>query len=330
MSQKKKLSRGLIFSVITAAVVCVTAAAIVITNFFIPVKYLSAYLTFKKYPNALGDMRVTFINVGYGDSTLIEFPDGKTALIDAGNGRTSNEQKILKILNERQIDNLDYLICSSVSSLRCGGLAELLKYKTANKIYMPDCFSQISSEFRAFCEAVQKSKADVYFCKYGVIEINQDYSFCFLSPSYSGSEYEELSLSPSEQTINDSSAVIWIEYKEAGFLLTGDVSSSKLEQLCLNYKLNGEFDFNGNKISLENCTVLKAGNHGNKSSVCANLYDLSKPDMAIISVGENARGCPSIDALSTAGDKLYRTDLDGTITITVNNEGKLTTVKEKK
>lgn len=332
MLRKKKLSRGLIFSIISAAAVCITSAAILITNLFIPVKYFTAYVTLKKDPNAAGDMRVTFIDVGYGDSTLIEFPDGKTALIDAGNGRVSSEQKILKVLNERQIDNIDCLICSSVSTVRCGGFAELLKYKTASAVYMPNCFSQINKEFRTFCEAVQKAKADVGYCRYGAIEINDSFTFCFLSPSASGSEYNDLNSEPSEENINDASAIIWLEYKGAGFLLTGDASSERLQKMCLSYQLNGYLDVGGNYVSFENCTLLKAGGHGSKNSVYAPLYDLAKPDMAIISVGENARGYPSIEALAAAqryaGDKLYRTDLNGTVTVTVHEDGEVT-VKEK-
>ncbi|MDE7214431.1 MAG: hypothetical protein K2N68_01150, partial [Clostridia bacterium] len=83
MTRRKKLSKKLLILIITACFIAVFAAAILITNAFIPVKYLSAYCVAAD-KNKQDDLRVTFLNVGHGDCTLVEFPDGKTLLIDGG------------------------------------------------------------------------------------------------------------------------------------------------------------------------------------------------------------------------------------------------------
>ena len=75
MLRKKRLKRGAVITIVIATLFIAAAVAILITNFFIPVKYLTAYCV-KQDKNARGVMRVSFIDVGYGDCTLIEFPDG--------------------------------------------------------------------------------------------------------------------------------------------------------------------------------------------------------------------------------------------------------------
>ena len=60
-------------------------------------------------------------------------------------------------------------------------------------------------------------------------------------------------------------------------------------------------------------------------SACAAFYDLLSPEAAVISVGENGSGCPSVQALSdiinNVGNNLYRTDERGNITIEVTATG---------
>jgi len=342
MKQKKKLTKAHIATIISTAVVCLAAVAIIITNLFIPVKYLSAYVNFSKDKPVAGELRVSFIDVGYGDSTLIELPDGKCALIDAGNGRRANQIKILKLLNKRSIDKIDFLICSSVAEERCGGLAEILKYKKVGRIIKPDCtLTRINGGYRNFSEQTAKftekyGSETVGICGYGEIAVSEEYTLCFLSPSVKsplGNEYTQLNESPTAENVNNSSAVIWLEYKNIGFFLAGDVTSVKADKLYTEYKLNGYFEINGKKIYLDACKILKCGNHGDKSSVSPLLYELLNPQTAIISVGENGRSNPSAEALVAVqkyvGDEIYLTQECGTVTVTVSG-GDYTVAKEKK
>lgn len=337
MARKKKLTKGVICSVISAALAAVLSIAILVANFFIPVKYLSAYVNPKKDKNEEGTLRVSFIDVGFGDSTLIELPDGKTVLVDAGNGRRVGQLKILKLLNRRGIDFIDYLVCSSPRSERCGGLAEILKYKKVGAIFMPYCLSeQINAEYYAFCKEYKKSGISAKYCEYGEGVFTDEYKFAFLSPSYhglAGGEYEALNSNPANSdNVNNASAVIWLEYSGISFLLCGDVSADVLTKIFTSYSVGGA-EMGDYTIRLDKCSVIKAGNHGSASSVNTAVYDLLSPQAAIISVGENGRGLPSTEAISAAqnnaGDRLYRTDLCGTVTVLVK-DGKLGVIKEKK
>lgn len=324
--KKKKLSKFQLRAIIIGAVSLVFALAFIITNIFIPVKYLASYMVARNRGAAEGVMRVRFVDAGYGDCIIVELPDGKNMLIDGGNGSAPNQAKILKYLNSCDINTIDYLICTSVKSEHCGGLAEIIKYKTVNKIYMPYCLNTfINDKYRDFALAARDSGAPVIISQYGAGGKNTEYGyfFSFLSPSIISNpegEYAELNKNGgSEEAVNNSSAVIWLEYAGTAFLFTSDAGSKVLNGICNSYAVAGE-DY---PVKLENCTVISVSGHGSADS-SAQLYDTAKPEVAVISVGENGRGCPSAaaiaDAANCVGDNLYRTD-GGAVTIEVNKEG---------
>lgn len=324
--EKKKLSKKQIRSIIIAAVTCAFVLAFIITNIFIPVKYLASYFVIRNGGAEQGVMRVWFVDVGYGDCIIVELPDGKNMLIDGGNGSAPNEAKILKYLNKCDIDVIDYLVCTSVKSEHCGGLTEILKYKTVEKVYMPYCLNTfINDEYRNFAVAVRDSGAQVIVSQYGagVKDTVEDYFFTFLSPSRLDNpegEYVELNKnSTSAEAVDNASAVMWLEYAGTSFLFTSDAGSGILDGICNSYSVAGE-DY---PVRLESCTVISVSGHGSKNS-SAQLYEAAKPEVAVISVGDNGQGCPSAEAIADAancvGDNLYRTD-NGAVTIEVNKEG---------
>lgn len=315
-----------------AVAVCI---ALIITNIFIPVKYLSAYFVAAE-PNESGTLRVSFLDVGYGDCTAVEFPDGKTMLIDGGDGSRANNLKILKELNARGIGEIDYLVCSSVSEERCGGLAEIMRYKEVGKVYAPYCPSTfINSSYRAFFEELEKSGKTPEICEYGegVFDDDAGYNFCFLSPSahtLDGGEYAEMNDNPTKANINAASAIIWIEYQGLGVLLTGNAPEKTLQKL--NDYPSGLIETGGRMIDLQNCALVKIPDHGSDYGVYGDMYKLLSPEAAVLSVGGNGYGCPSdkavFDAQQVVGENFYRTDVDGNITVTIKN-AKIHVQKEK-
>lgn len=330
MKRRKKLSKKLLVTVITACIAAAVSVALLITNTFIPVKYLSAYCV-SADKNQEGDLRISFLNVGHGDCTLVEFPDGKTLLIDGGNGRYNNNLAVLRRLNSCGVDGIDYLVCTSVRGENCGGLSEVLRYKSVGTVYMPFCANtHITSEYHGFCEAVKAASdngTQVKYCEYGEGVFTNGYGFCFLSPSVYDNpegEYADLNKTPSNANIANASAVIWLECGNSSFLFLGNLLADKQKELCEIYKA-GMLDVNGKIIDLPSCNVVKVANHGDKASACAELYDLILPEAAIISVGENARGCPDNSVVSdvlSRNAKLYRTDFDGTVTVKVSGDNR--------
>lgn len=327
-NQKKKLTKAQLRTVIISAVSFIFCAAFIILNFFIPVRYLPGYLVLRNKGAAEGVMRVSFLNVGFGDCIIIELPDGKNMLIDAGNGLSKNQLTILKYLNKCDIDVIDYLVCSSVNAAHCGGLYEILQYKKVSEIFMPYCpNSYVTDEYRKFVLAVEESGIKTNISEYGagVNSGNSGYFFTFLSPSHHTDpegEYFKLNTNPSSKiNRNNASAIMWLEYAGTSFLFTSDAGDDALSRVCSSYELLRE----NYPVRLEDCDILQAANHGGEKSANVAAYDLTKPATVIFSVGENAENCPSVQALSNAvnyaGKELYRTDEHGTVTIEVTVNG---------
>lgn len=331
--KKRKISKGKLRAIIIAAVTAVIVIALIVTNLFVPVKYLSSYFVIRNKGAKEGTMRVRFVDVGYGDCTIVELPDGKNMLIDAGDGSSSNQKRILKFLNKCDIDVIDYLVCTSVNAEHCGGLTEIMEYKKVKRIFMPYCKNvYVTDEYKNFVLSASVSKCDLVESHYGTGEVNDEsgYFFTFLSPSVHtnpDSEYSDLNGNPTVAQKNNASAVLWLEYAGTSFLFTSDVTDSVLTKICNSYSIEERYAYNGgHTVQLENCNVLKVANHGNKNSAYTPFYELIKPEVAVISVGKNGQGCPSQEAMSnainyTGEEKLYRTDIHGTVTIEVTKDG---------
>ena len=320
----KKLSNAKLWSIISASIVVFISLSLIIINIFIPVKYLASYCVVGKRAQD-GTMRVTFVDVGFGDSIIVELPDGKNMLIDGGNGRYTNNAKVLKELNRRDIDTIDYLICSSVNGEHCGGLSDVVKYKKVKTVYMPYCTNKyVTEEFHSFYDLAKECGAEIVYSEYGSGISADSYFFTVISPSridLESGEYSALNKNPSKTARNNSSAVIWLEYADTAFLFISDVEESVLSSILSSYQLTTD----NYPVKLEKCKVVQVAGHGSNLSVCASFYDLLSPEVAVISVGKNGSGCPSLSAISnvknSVGNNLYRTDEYGNIIFEVTASG---------
>lgn len=331
MERKKKMYAGKIKIIATTSAVVAVMLALIITNFFIPVIYFTAYVHLITDKNPQGQMRVRYIDVGFGDCSLVELPDGKTLLIDGGTGTYGNVYKLLDTLNKSKIDKIDYLVCSSVKSEHCGALAEIVKYKKIGAAYIPQVLNlNITDEYASFYSALQRSGAKIEIADFGkgVYNSDCDYFFIILSPmamELSECEYHLMNRMPTEENINNASIVVWLQYAGRGFMFLGDATPSVQSGLANLIKMqNGEFLIGNNKVKFAPCAVIKAPNHCARDYTQPTLYDVILPEAAVISVGRNAKSCPSNIDISNlqlyVGNNLFRTDLHGTITAAVNAE----------
>src|SRR5699024_12311007 len=78
------------------------------------------------------EMKVHFIDVGQGDSILIETPEGKNILIDGG--RPEYGEKVVSYLGEQKIKTLDMIMATHPDSDHIGGLAAVMKKTNASKM----------------------------------------------------------------------------------------------------------------------------------------------------------------------------------------------------
>lgn len=262
--------------------------------------------------NRNSTFNIQFINVGQGDSALVEC-DGHYMLIDAGD--KAHGEKVLDVLQSNDISRLDILALSHLHNDHYGGLITVLpsiskidltisneKFPTSDdEPSKSNEFEQIDTELNKIGTAIKvPSPGDTYSLGSAKIEVID-----------------------STAIANNDSLVLLITYGKTRFLFTGDIEEEALIRVYQKYRKNYNDKF---KID-----VLKLPHHGACSDdACYNnaLYaslDTFLPDYVIISVGSgNKHGHPrpqTINLLENSarkweeGKTYFRTDLNGTITV---------------
>jgi len=249
------------------------------------------------------DLRVSFLNVGQGDSIFIEAKNGTQILIDGGpNSRILSQLAELLPYYDRSID---VVVLTHPHADHVTGLIDVLgRYEVGIVIESGVLYhTSEAKEFARLVEKLTESKS----MKRVIIDEPTALSFFdgaelkFIHPdsSYEGKELKN---------VHDSALVSELQYQNKKFLFMAD-AGKKLELSILDHK------------SINDINVLKVSHHGSRYSSTENFLRATEPEYAVISVGRNRYGHPHPDVLSrlaTVGAKLFRTDLDGTITFEIN------------
>lgn len=236
-----------------------------------------------------GMVRVSFLDVGQADSILVS-SNGEYMLIDAGNNEDG--EKLVKYLHEIGVKNFSYVIGTHAHEDHIGGMDDIIENFTIENFYMPDVITTTRT-FEDVLDALEaKSVA------FETPEVDSTFSFadCKFEVLYVGNDSNDL---------NDTSIVLKMTHDIKSFLFMGD-ATSKVEKNILNKKLKSD--------------VLKVGHHGSNYSTTQEFLEKVSPDYSIIQVGvNNSYKHPTystLERLKNIGSKIYRTDEDGTITVT--------------
>ncbi|MBT8391738.1 MAG: DNA internalization-related competence protein ComEC/Rec2 [Ignavibacteriaceae bacterium] len=241
---------------------------------------------------------IFMIDVGQGDSFLIKFPDGKTALIDAGNTTfyfDNGERVILPLLNYLGIKNIDYAFVSHIDSDHYAGFVSLVLEKKIGAIFKPEIDTSLSKDVR-FENFLNNFKIPVRYYTTKSLNIG-DVKVYFLN-------YDEF-IGSTELETNNRSGVIKITYGDRSFLFTGDLEKKAEEEYLFKYR-----DF-------LDSDVLKVSHHGSKTSTSEKFISYVKPDISLVSAGmNNSFGHPADEVLyklKKHDSKILRTDLNRAI-----------------
>ncbi len=272
-----------------------------------------------------GELRIHFLDVGQGDSTLIELPDGKIVLIDGGNAQEENSTKILRYLNALKIDTIDHLVVSHADSDHCGGLKTVVENKKILTAYLPNTKPTVNAEYSEFYAAILKEGCQRVYSsravRIGSVFEAYPFTLAFLYP-YSKDVFED-----AETDTNESSSVVWLDYCGVSALFTGDAPLETENLLMQDDKLNV---FDTVEVSLTDTEILKVSHHGSADSTSLDFLQYLGVETAVISCGKNnVYGHPSETVqtnLLAAGAKTYVTAEVGNVVVTVGQEG-LYTVK---
>ncbi|MDB1946681.1 ComEC/Rec2 family competence protein [Clostridium tertium] len=237
-------------------------------------------------------LQVHFIDVGQGDSILIQV-NNKNLLIDSGPNKS--EDKLKKYLKKLNISKFDYIIATHPHEDHIGNMSYIINNFDVLNFYAPKVENSTKA-FETMIESLIRKDLKIKVLKANIksIDLGKNIVVDVFSP-----------LSNSYEDLNNYSSIVKISYGNTSFLFTGDA-----EELSENEVLNAGFDLK--------CDVLKIGHHGSSSSTSEKFLKASNPSIAVISVGEdNTYGHPTDTVLSRLKEtKIYRTDINGNIVIT--------------
>ena len=238
------------------------------------------------------DLKVHFIDVGQGDSVLIQAQD-KHVLIDGGSRGAG--QTVVDYLRNNGVGKLDLVIATHPHEDHIGGLLAVLTEFEVLEIMDPGVI-HTSKTFEEYLDLIDSKDIPFTEARAGMSRnLGDGVRIEILHP-----------VNPSSSHLNNASIVARLTYGNVAFLFTGD-AESEAEQAMLD---RGNLGAN----------VLKVGHHGSRTSSSSAFLNAVRPSFAIISVGsDNRYGHPHQEILDRLGDanvRDYRTDLHGTIVIT--------------
>ena len=247
------------------------------------------------------ELQIYFFDVGQGDSIFIEAKNGTQILIDGG-----PTNKILPLLGGVMPfydHSIDAVILTHPHTDHVTGLIDVLKRYNVDKVIESGA-SYNTAEAQEFENLIsEKHIKKIIIDKPVKLSFFKNAALNFLFPDKS---FEGQIL----KNVHDSALVSELDFEGKKILFMADAEKN-LERYLLQ------------KGVLEDIDVLKAGHHGSKTSSNDFFLKAVKPEYAVISVGaRNRYGHPHQDVLSrlaSAGAKIFRTDLDGTITLEIRN-----------
>ncbi len=258
----------------------------------------------KKIPR---DLKIYFIDVGQGDSTLIVTPNNKTILIDGGGSKTYDVGKntLEPYLLDRKINKIDYAIISHYDQDHCDGVLYVLQNMKVENVIIGKQIKD-SDNYNKFIKIIKEKGINVHIVHAGKrLNIEKNLYFDILWP--------DMENKINENVLNNNSLICKLVYKDFSMLFTGDIEEIAEKSILKKYK----------ESKLLKSTILKVAHHGSKTSSSKEFISTVQPQIALIGVGNNNKfGHPSditIEGLKSINCKIYRTDKDGEISIIVKN-----------
>jgi competence protein ComEC len=238
-------------------------------------------------------LRVHFIDVGQGDSILIQAPSGATMLIDGGYPGTG----ALAYLTELGITRIDVMVASHPHADHIGGLVDVLRALPVGDVWTSGAVHGTGT-FEQFLDAIADAKVPYHEAKLGDTIVLDTLHF------------QVLHSDPEAADLNDSSLVLHLSYDSVSFLFTGDAERTAEHDMLRDVK------------DLLPSTILKVGHHGSYTSSSREFLDVVRPAVAIYSAGKhNSYGHPHdsvIQNLERVRAKIYGTDSSGTVVVSTD------------
>jgi competence protein ComEC len=263
-----------------------------------------------------GNLEMTLIDVGQGDSIFLSFPNGKTMLMDAGGvpsfGHKENpdrppvkmeigEDVVAPYLWTRQMQRIDVVAISHLHDDHVGGMPAILNDFAVRELWVG--VTEDGETWRRI-QAIARARGTVIrrFARGAEMPFGGAW-ISVLAPS---TDYV-----PGAEPANNDSLVLRIQYGDRSFLLTGDMEKPVEHAVAAS-------------DGWPHADVLKVGHHGSKTSSTPEFLDQVHPALAAMSDGYgNLYGHPHPMTLASLRERhilSFRTDLDGAITFVTDGK----------
>ena len=236
------------------------------------------------------DMRVHFLDVGQGDSILIESPNDEYMLIDGGDKGSGDE--IVAYLQQRGIDTLDVVVATHPDADHIGGLIDVLENVTIER-WVDSGKAHTSQTYIEMLSLIDEKGIDFTVAERGDTVAFDD-----------ALTVDVVYADPASNDNNEASVVLKMTYNERSFLFAADAGIKEEGKMA-----SSDID----------ADVLKAGHHGSNTSSSEAFIQAVSPDITVLSYGEgNKYGHPHkevTDLLAKYNSLVYSTAESGTIVI---------------
>ncbi len=260
-----------------------------------------------------GMLRATFLDVGQGDAALVDLPDGRCMLIDAGGnpngGADPGSAVLLPLLRARRRDHLDLVVLSHPHPDHYGGLAALVGQVPVTELWdngQASAEGDLAGTSRAATQLMAALQA------HGT-RVLRPSELCQKPRVFGGALLQVLAPCPSYDPgydANDNSLVVRIQYGRRALLFAGDIEAHTEQALV------------GSGVRVR-ADVLKVPHHGSRTSSSPELLRAVAPELAIVSAGAvNPFGHPHAEVMTRLRSSVARViDLGTSGGVTVTTDG---------
>ncbi len=260
------------------------------------------------------NLRITFIDVGQGNSALVQFPGKKRMLIDGGGFRggtfDTGKNVIAPFLFRKKILRIDYIVLTHPHPDHLNGLRFIASE------FNPSCFlyngdSPESEEFKDLMHIVESGKVNI-LAPDDLTE-SMNISGVKIEALYPAGSIILSSLDMNDNTaVNNRSLVLRMIYKGKSVLFPGDIEEETETRLVKKFGRNLKSD------------LMLVPHHGSKYSSTSAFLGMVKPEISVVSSRKGNRfGFPNpetIERLNRAGTRIFRIDQQGAVMIEIGED----------